>query len=117
MLQNKGKSISGTDYLSIPAYYSAEEHIAARLLAVKRYIDRSITADSLEIDNVERQLGIKFEELQRKAITEAFESGILVLTGGPGTGKTTTLNAIIKLFENRGLEPELAALQGARQSV
>lgn len=108
----KEKSISGTDYLSIPAYYSAEEHIAARLLAVKRYIDRSITADSLEIDNVERQLGIKFEELQRKAITEAFESGILVLTGGPGTGKTTTLNAIIKLFENRGLEPELAAPTG-----
>ena len=108
----KEKNVMGVEYLSIPAYYSAEEHIAARLLAVKRYIDRSITADALEIDNVERQLGIKFEELQRKAITEAFESGILVLTGGPGTGKTTTLNAIIKLFENRGLEPELAAPTG-----
>lgn len=108
----KEKIICGEKYLSIPAYYSAEEHIAARLLAVSRYIDRSITVDSLEIDNVERKLGIKLEELQRKAIFEAFENGLLILTGGPGTGKTTTLNAIIRLFEDRGLQPELAAPTG-----
>ena len=78
----------------MPEYYSAEEHIAARLISVKRYIDSSVTVDSLEIENVERQLNITFEELQRRAIFEAFESGVLVLTGGPGTGKTTTLNAI-----------------------
>lgn len=108
----KAKSISGTEYLAIPDYYSAEEHIAARLSSVKRYINREVTVDALEIENVERKLGITFEDLQREAIFEAFSSGILILTGGPGTGKTTTLNAIIKLFENRELQIELAAPTG-----
>lgn len=106
------KLVDNTEYISIPAYNSAEKHIAARLNSVKRYIDTAVTVDGIEIDNVENQLGIKFEELQRRAIFEAFDSGILILTGGPGTGKTTTLNAIIKLFENRDLDIELAAPTG-----
>lgn len=108
----KSKTVNGTEYLSIPEYFSAEEHIAARLVSVKRYIDRAVTVDALEIENVERKLGIEFEDLQKQAIFEAFSSGILILTGGPGTGKTTTLNAIINLFENRNLELELAAPTG-----
>ena len=104
--------VKGVEYLSIPAYNSAEHHIAARLLAVKDFINSSVTVDELEIQNVENRLGIQFEELQRKAIFEAFDSGILILTGGPGTGKTTTLNAIIKLFEYRDLDIELAAPTG-----
>ncbi len=105
-------TVGKTEFVSIPAYNKAEQHIAARLYAVKNNISGSVTVDALEIENVENRLGIKFEELQRQAIFEAFESGILVLTGGPGTGKTTTLNAIIKLFENRNLSIELAAPTG-----
>jgi exodeoxyribonuclease V alpha subunit len=105
-------TIDGKEYIALPSFYSAEQHIAARLLSVKRYINPSVTVDELEIENVERKLGIKFEELQKQAIFEAFQNGILVLTGGPGTGKTTTLNAIIKLFENRNLDIELAAPTG-----
>jgi len=104
--------INGAEFLSIPAFNSAEHHIAARLLSVKDFINSAVTVDELEIQNVENRLGIQFEELQRKAIFEAFDSGILILTGGPGTGKTTTLNAIIKLFESRDLDIELAAPTG-----
>ena len=104
--------VDGTEFISIPTYRFAEQHIAARLCSVKDFINSSVTVDELEIQNVENRLGIKFEALQRQAIFEAFESGILVLTGGPGTGKTTTLNAIIKLFENRDLDIELAAPTG-----
>ena len=106
------EEIDGVEFLSIPEFHNAEEHIAARLCSVKRFINTSVTVDELEIQNVENRLGIQFEDLQRRAIFEAFESGILILTGGPGTGKTTTLNAIIKLFENRNLNIELAAPTG-----
>ncbi len=104
--------VENIEFVSLPEYRAAEEYIAARLSAVKRHIDSSVTVDSLEIENVERMLGIEFEQLQKQAIFEAFESGVLILTGGPGTGKTTTLNAIIKLFEGRGLDIELAAPTG-----
>lgn len=106
------KTVGKTEFLALPEYFAAEQHIAARLLAVRRHINSSVTVDEIEIQNVERRLGIEFEELQKKAIFEAFESGILILTGGPGTGKTTTLNAIIRLFENRNLNIELAAPTG-----
>ncbi len=106
------EEIDGVEFLSIPEYHNAEEHIAARLCSVKRFINTSVTVDELEVQNVENHLGIQFEDLQRRAIFEAFESGVLVLTGGPGTGKTTTLNAIIELFENRNLKIELAAPTG-----
>ncbi len=106
------KTVGKTEFLALPEYFAAEQYISARLLSVKRYIDTAVTVDELEIENVENRLNIKFETLQKQAIFEAFEGGILVLTGGPGTGKTTTLNAIIKLFESRDLKIELAAPTG-----
>ncbi len=106
------KTVGKVEFLAIPDYYSAESYIAARLLSVKNFIDNSVKIAPLEIENVENRLKIKFEELQKQAIFEAFDSGILILTGGPGTGKTTTLNAIIKLFESRDLNIELAAPTG-----
>ncbi len=99
-------------FVALPEYYSAEEYIAARLSAVSSNIPSDIPVDELEIDYVENKVGIKFEALQREAIKKAFSGGVLILTGGPGTGKTTTLNAIIELFEKRSSSIELAAPTG-----
>ena len=101
-----------TEFVSLPAYHIAEQHIASRMLSVKRYINCDTPVAEAELEYIENRLGIQFESLQRQAIFEAFDSGILILTGGPGTGKTTTLNAIIKLFEGRDFDIELAAPTG-----
>lgn len=106
------KTVDDTDFLMLPEYYTAEEYIAARLAAGKNYIGTAAHIDELEIDYVENKLGIKFEQLQRTAIKNSFSNGVFILTGGPGTGKTTTLNAIIELFEQRDLNIQLAAPTG-----
>lgn len=61
---------------------------------------------------VEKQFQIELDELQRTAVIEAARNGLLVLTGGPGTGKTTTINAIIRFFEAEGMDILLAAPTG-----
>lgn len=106
------KQIGNEEFLALPDYYYAEEYIAARLSATCRNIKIADIIDDMEIDYIENKLGIKFEDLQREAVKKAFDSGVLVLTGGPGTGKTTTLNAIIRLFEMRDMAIQLAAPTG-----
>ncbi len=64
------------------------------------------------LDQIEEETGTKLEELQRVAVMEAVANGLLVITGGPGTGKTTTINALIRYFEAEGLEILLAAPTG-----
>ncbi len=106
------KTVNHNDFLMLPEYYNAEEYIAARLVAAKRYINSSNYIDEAEIACVEAKLGIKFEELQKEAIFKAINDAVFVLTGGPGTGKTTTLNAIIEIFEQRNAAIQLAAPTG-----
>lgn len=105
------KLIGDEEFLSLPEYYAAEEYIAARIRAGSslQYAD---TVDELEIDYVENKLGIKFESKQREAIHLAFTNNIMILTGGPGTGKTTALNGIIELLERREANVILTAPTG-----
>lgn len=93
-------------------YYVAESYIVSRLSAMKAFFLDSGTEFDNAIDLVEEENGIKYEELQRKAISLALSKGFLILTGGPGTGKTTTLNAIISLYEQQGLKAVIAAPTG-----
>ncbi len=106
------KRVSDTVFLALPDYIYAEEHIAAKLLALNENAPRLPDANDLEIDYIENKNNIKFENVQRQAVKKALENGVFVLTGGPGTGKTTTLNAIIGLFEMRNLSISLAAPTG-----
>ncbi|MBQ3140440.1 MAG: AAA family ATPase, partial [Clostridia bacterium] len=65
-----------------------------------------------EIDDLERTIGITYEQYQRQAIRTALTSGVTIITGGPGTGKTTILNAVMQLFTRRGKSVSLAAPTG-----
>jgi len=106
------KTVANTEYLALPEYAYAEQYIASRLIAIGNNAPRLERANDLEIDYIENKLGIKFENHQRDAIKSVTENGVTVLTGGPGTGKTTTLNGIIGLLEMRKLEICLAAPTG-----
>ena len=64
------------------------------------------------IAQIEKETGTTLDEMQKKAVTEAAGHGFFILTGGPGTGKTTTINAIIRFFEGEGSELRLAAPTG-----
>ena len=64
------------------------------------------------IASIEKETGTVLDEMQKKAVTEAAGHGLFILTGGPGTGKTTTINAIIRFFEGEGAELRLAAPTG-----
>ena len=101
-----------TEYIALPQYFSAEEFVAARLSVMLRYAPPAELMADLEIDIIEQQQHIEYEELQRTAIKTAISKGITVLTGGPGTGKTTTLNAIIKILKSKELSIALAAPTG-----
>lgn len=65
-----------------------------------------------QILSIEKKEKIELDEMQRKAVMEAANNGLLIITGGPGTGKTTTINAIIKFFEEESLDILLAAPTG-----
>ncbi len=106
------KTVGDTEFLALPDYFYAEEHIAAKLCSMIDNTETIDDVDDLEIDYIENKKNIKFESVQRQAIREAVRNGVFILTGGPGTGKTTTLNAIIGLFEKRKLDISLAAPTG-----
>ncbi|MDO5702901.1 MAG: AAA family ATPase, partial [Lachnospiraceae bacterium] len=65
-----------------------------------------------KVDSIMEESGILLEDAQRDAVIAAVENGVLILTGGPGTGKTTTINALIRYFRKEGLEVALAAPTG-----
>lgn len=64
------------------------------------------------LDEIQKEEQIQLDDMQLKAVEEAVGSGLLVITGGPGTGKTTTINTIIRYFEEAGMEILLAAPTG-----
>lgn len=93
-------------------YYYTELNIASMMsdLNIKDNIPKERILKKLS--NIESNTGIELDELQRQAVVEAVNSGIMIVTGGPGTGKTTTINTIIKMFEAEGMEILLAAPTG-----
>lgn len=108
----KEKVIDGVRYLFLPKMYDAEQYIAARLTSIMNSNSQTNAIYDMEIEHIENMFSIKYDKCQRDAITAALSSKLLVLTGGPGTGKTTTLNGIITLFELQNKKVVLAAPTG-----
>ena len=77
-----------------------------------QYPAQSIVGAEGYIQDLEEKYNIQYADKQKKAICQALEKGILILTGGPGTGKTTTLNAIIQILEFEGEKVLLGAPTG-----
>lgn len=102
----------GRKFVYLRDYYIAESFISRRIAFMKNSLYNNQIDFNEVIDIDEKQNNIKYENLQRKAINEALTKGFMILTGGPGTGKTTTLNAIISLFEQQGMTVMIAAPTG-----
>lgn len=100
------------EYVYLPDYYYAEKFIADRIRILRDFTSPEDYDFNDMIDIEEEEHKIKYEKIQRQAITAAISKGLMILTGGPGTGKTTTLNAIISIFEKQGFNVLLAAPTG-----
>ena len=91
-------------YIFLIEEYMDERSIADRIKVMLKFPPAKGRIGGREIDAIEEKKGITFESKQREAILTAVNDGLLVLTGGPGTGKTTTLNGILELFEKKKLQ-------------
>lgn len=102
----------GREYLFLQQQHLCEQYIAGRMKAMLRAPANAIAGADMHIGTIEEREGIKYAGKQREAIKAAMEQGVLILTGGPGTGKTTTLNAIIRILKQAGERVLLAAPTG-----
>lgn len=97
-------------------YASAFFYMEANAATMLKNLDTSFDVPDIEIEarlrQIEKQTKMDLDEHQVEAVKEAVRNGVLVITGGPGTGKTTTINTIIKYFESEGMDIFLAAPTG-----
>ena len=100
------------EMIFLPRYFRSELYIAERIDMAIKFPAQSIGGADEYIARLEQEFGMEYAALQKQAIREALSKGMLILTGGPGTGKTTTLNAVIRLLEMKGEKVLLAAPTG-----
>ncbi|ADL07154.1 SF1B family DNA helicase RecD2 [Thermosediminibacter oceani] len=94
-------------------FYVSEKSVARKLFLLAGLGEtRSLEVTPEEISEIEERCGIKLAARQREAIEKAASSGVLVITGGPGTGKTTVIRCLIEFFQGRNLKVVLAAPTG-----
>ena len=101
------------------SFYYAELNCARMLYELQQAFDGADQLTQTQIENLEKKIKkmeesshMELDTLQRQAVMEAVQNGIFILSGGPGTGKTTTINMIIRYFEQEGMDIFLAAPTG-----
>ena len=97
-------------------YASSFYYMEANVATMLKQLDISYDTVDIEIEHrvrkIQKQTGMELDEQQLEAVKEAVRNGLLIITGGPGTGKTTTINTIIRYFETEGMDIFLAAPTG-----
>ena len=93
-------------------FYYMELNVARMLHDLNIKYDYNLEILKARLNHIENETGTTLDEQQKMAVKEAVCNGLLIITGGPGTGKTTTINGIIKVFEAEGLDILLAAPTG-----
>ena len=110
------KIIMKQDENQTQIYAASFYYMEANTATMLKQLNVSYDVPDLEIEErvrrIEKQTGMELDEHQMTAVKEAVRNGLLIITGGPGTGKTTTINTIIKYFEMEGLDIFLAAPTG-----
>ncbi|MBQ9468836.1 MAG: ATP-dependent RecD-like DNA helicase [Clostridia bacterium] len=103
----------GKAYIYLARYYDAERYVAEKLILLHDNASQ-IPASMIsgEIALIERESGLRYAAMQKRAITAALTNGVMILTGGPGTGKTTVIKALIRIFTQTGYRIALAAPTG-----
>jgi exodeoxyribonuclease V alpha subunit len=111
MVQDEELKTDG-EAIYLPPFYYAEVGTTNRLLALLADNATNLFTKSFNIEEISKSTGIEYDEVQIQAIKQAVDSKVMVLTGGPGTGKTTTTQGIIAALNNMGLRTLLAAPTG-----
>ena len=96
----------------LPPFYFAEVGTANRLLALVEGQEKELFIRPMDLQALSKETGVEYDEVQLQAIEEAVRSKVMVLTGGPGTGKTTTTQGIIAALKHMGMRILLAAPTG-----
>ena len=115
ILNNKlvSRAIDGKDMVFLPAFWTFESGCADMLLKLVSFADHGRPIDApAELAALERYSGKVLDEAQRDAVMAAVECGVLVVTGGPGTGKTTIMQFVLALMDKMGFSVELCAPTG-----
>ena len=107
-----GDKIGDEDFVFTTQLHLIETYIASRVKMMLEFDAEKIDDIEQEIKICEKNDGIEYAELQKQAVTSALTEVMLILTGGPGTGKTTTLNAIINILKRKGKKVLLSAPTG-----
>lgn len=106
------KSMEGRNFLYLPDLFYAEQNIAIRCGNFKRYFLDNGQDYTQKIRHVESEMGITLSAQQREAVGKALTNGLTVITGGAGTGKTTVLSAVIRLFAEEEMKVVVCAPTG-----